>query len=145
MPGAFFSSELFHSFSEIVEEWAQDDPGVLDYFGCKSLVRQSHGESLLSYFRARYRIKGLYLMDEPETTLSPRSQLELLKVLVRMSREGHAQFIVASHSPILLACPGASLLSFDGGPVHPTSYEETDYYGLYADFLNDREKYLRDI
>jgi predicted ATPase len=145
VPGSFFSSELFHNFSEIVEEWAEDDPGMLDYFGGKSLVAQSHGESLLSYFRSRYRIKGLYLMDEPETALSPRSQLELLKVLAQMGREGHAQFIIASHSPILLACPGASLLSFDGDRIEPTTYEKTEYFRIYSDFLRNPARYLKDL
>lgn len=142
VPGSFFSSELFHNFSEIVEEWAEDDPGMLEYFGGKSLVSQSHGEALLGYFRSRYRIQGLYFLDEPETALSPRSQIELLNVLARMSREGHAQFLVATHSPILLACPGASLLSFDGGRVKPDTYENTQYFRVYSDFLRNPARYL---
>ncbi len=144
VPGSFFSSELFHNFAEIVEEWAEDDPGMLDYFGGKSLVRLSHGESLLSYFRSRYRIEGLYFLDEPETALTPRSQLELLKVLIRTSRAGHAQFIIASHSPILLACPGAQLLSFDGDRVQSVEYERTEHYRLYREFMADRGKFLNE-
>lgn len=145
VPGSFFSSELFHNFSEIVQEWEEADPGTLDYFGGKSLVTQSHGQSLMSYFRARYRIPGIYFMDEPETALSPRSQLDLLRVLAEMGRAGHAQFIIASHSPILLACPGACLYSFDEMPIRRVEYETTDYYRFYRDFMNRRETFLKDL
>jgi predicted ATPase len=104
---------------------------------------QSHGQSLLSFFAARYQIKGLYLMDEPETALSPRSQMELLKILFQMSQKGHAQFIIATHSPILLSCPGATIFSFDRVPIQPIEYEQTEYFQFYKDFMNYREKYLR--
>jgi predicted ATPase len=96
----------------------------------------------MSYFESRYKIKGLYLLDEPETALSPKSQLKLLEVLTRMGRAGHAQFIVATHSPILLACPGATIYSFDHCPVEPVRYEETSHYQIYAAFMKDREQYL---
>ena len=140
VPGSFFSSELFFNFSRIVEEWAEDDPEMLDYFGGRSLVRQSHGQSMIAYFKSRYRIKGLYFMDEPETALSPKTQLELLRVLEEMSRDGHAQFIIASHSPILLACPGARLYTFDEPAVGPIEYEQTGHYRLYRDFLTQTGK-----
>lgn len=142
VPGSFFSSELFHNFSRIVEEWAEDDPGMLDYFGGKSLVRMSHGESLLAYFRSRYRIPGLYFMDEPETALSPPNQLQLVKVLAQMTRDGHAQFIIATHSPIVLACPGAAILSFDGEAIHPVRYEDTPTYRFYRSFLADPSRHV---
>lgn len=142
VPGSYFSSEQFRLFAQNVEEWAISDPEMLKYFGGKSLVAQSHGQSLMSYFKARYRIKGLYLLDEPETALSPRSQLEFLKVLKEISAQGHAQFIIASHSPIILACPGAHIYSFDHVPVKRVSYEETDYYRIYKGFLEDRGRFL---
>jgi predicted ATPase len=81
-------------------------------------------------------------MDEPETALSPRSQLKLLKILTQMSMAGHAQFILATHSPILLACPQAMIYSFDHIPVKPLKYEETEHYRLYQGFMADRSKYL---
>lgn len=142
VPGAFFGSEIFRDFTVFLDEWAMKDPGQLEYFGGKSLVSQSHGQSMMSYFRARYRIKGLYLMDEPETALSPRSQLELLDILNTHSRAGHAQFIIATHSPILLACDNAKILSFDHAPVHAIEYEDTEHYRIYKDFLNNRKSYL---
>jgi predicted ATPase len=145
VPGAFFSSQIFQDFARFLDEWAKADPGILEYFGGSSLVTQSHGQSLISFFEARYKIKGLYLMDEPETALSPKSQLRLLQILKRMSEAGHAQFIVASHSPILLAYPGAKIYSFDRAPVASISYEETEYYRLYKDFINNPDKYLAEL
>jgi predicted ATPase len=96
----------------------------------------------MSFFKARYKFRGLYLLDEPETALSPRSQLELLQVLKDNSEAGHAQFIIATHSPILMACPGATIYSFDEIPVKGIDYEKTEHYRIYRDFMADRSKYL---
>ncbi len=143
--GSFFGSEVFRDFARYLDEWAVADPRILRYFGGKSLMTQSHGQSLMSLFRARYQIKGLYLMDEPETALSPKSQIELLKVIKDMGDAGHAQFIIATHSPILLACPGADIYSFDNSPLKTVEYEDTDYYRIYKSFLENRMKYLETI
>jgi len=93
---------------------------------------------MMSYFRSRYQIKGVYLLDEPETALSPRSQLELLEIIGENVRAEHAQFIIATHSPILLACNGAKIYSFDHVPVREIDYEETEHYKIYKSFLIDR-------
>lgn len=138
VPGSFFSGEMFRDFSRLLDVWSVKDPGMLDYFGGRSLLSQSHGQSLMSYFRNRYRIRGLYLLDEPETALSPRSQLALLSLLNELGKAGHAQFLIASHSPILLACPGARILSFDEIPVQRVEYEETDIFRIYRAFMEDR-------
>jgi predicted ATPase len=145
VPGSFFASQIFQDFARFLDEWAKADPGILAYFGGNSLITQSHGQSLISFFESRYRIKGLYLLDEPETALSPLNQLKLLRVIKNMSQAGHAQFIIASHSPILLAYPEAVIYSFDSVPVKPINYEETAYYKLYKDFLDNREKYLQEL
>jgi predicted ATPase len=142
VPGSFFGSDIFKHFAMSLDEWAASDPSQLKYFGGKSLVTQSQGQSLLSFFRSRYRIPGLYLLDEPETALSPRSQLELLEILGKMSGAGHAQFILATHSPLLLACPQARIYSFDHIPVQPVAYEETEHYRIYKSFMADPGKYL---
>jgi len=141
VPGSFFGSEIFRDFANILDEWAASDPGHLKYFGGKSLVTQSHGQSMMSYFRSRYQIKGVYFLDEPETALSPRSQLELLEVIGENSRAGHAQFIIATHSPILLACEGARIYSFDHVPARVIEYEETEHYRVYKNFFIDRTKH----
>ncbi len=114
----------------------------LKYFCGQSLVTQSHGQSIMAFFRARYQIQGVYLLDEPETVLSPKTQLALLDLLTQMGRAGHAQFIVATHSPILLACPGATIFSFDHVPISPVEYEDTEHYRLYRSFMEDRHRYL---
>jgi predicted ATPase len=145
VPGSFFASQIFQDFVRFLDEWAKADPGILEYFGGNSLMTQSHGQSLISFFESRYKIKGIYFMDEPETALSPQSQLNLLKIIKKMAEAGHAQFIIASHSPILLAYPGAIIYSFDSMPVKTIGYEETEYYQIYKDFINNREKYLRDL
>ena len=142
VPGSFFAAEIFKTFAQNLDEWAASDPGQLKYFGGKSLLTQSHGQSLMSFFRTRYLIKGLYLLDEPETALSPSSQVELLRLLKEIGQAGHAQFIVASHSPILLACPGATIYSFDHVPVREVGYQETEHYRVYKDFLDHPDKYL---
>lgn len=145
VPGSFFASEIFRDFTQYLDEWAVADPEMLKYFGGESLVTQSHGQSIMSLFRARYKVKGLYLLDEPETALSPKSQLELLTILKEMGEAGHAQFIIATHSPILLACPGAVIYSFDHIPIERIDYEETNQFRIYKDFLLDRDKYLPEI
>lgn len=142
VPGSYFSSDIFRDFAQSLDAWAAADSGMLKYFGGKSLMTQSHGQSVMSLFKARYKIKGLYFLDEPETALSPKSQVELLKLLEDMSRAGHAQFIIATHSPILLACSGAIICSFDHLPVKQIEYEDTEHYQIYKDFIENRTKYV---
>lgn len=141
VPGSFFASAVFQDFARILDEWASSDPGQLDYFGGQSLLTQSHGQSIMSFFRARYAIKGLYLLDEPETALSPRTQIELLKLLTETAAAGHAQFLIATHSPILLACPAATIYTFDESPIRPIPYEQTDHYRIYKAFMDDRRSF----
>lgn len=142
VPGSFFASEIFRHYAVNIDEWSRANPGILKYYGGETFLNKSHGQYHMAYFKSRYKIKGLYLLDEPENALSPKRQLELLGVLKEMSREGHAQFIIATHSPILLALPGACIYSFDHIPVSRVRYEETDYYRIYRDFLNNPDKYL---
>jgi len=142
VPGAFFGSEIFHHFTRILDEWAAADPKLLDCFGGGSLLERSHGQRHMAYFTNRFRIKGLYLIDEPENALPPMMQIALMKLLNMISSGGDTQFIIASHSPILLAYPGADIYSFDRSPIRLVRYEDTDYYRIYRDFLNNRERYL---
>lgn len=140
--GSFFASELFRHFAEALDQWGKADAGCLDYFGSTSLIVKSHGQSHMAFFEHRFARKGLYLLDEPENALSPKWQLELLRLLSRFSGRGDVQFIIATHSPILLALPGAAIYSFDQAPIRRVEYEDTDYYRIYRDFLDNREKYL---
>ena len=142
VPGSFFSSQIFRNFAQLVDEWEACNPGQIDYFGGKSLLTQSHGQSLMSFFSARYKIKGIYLLDEPETALSPKSQLELLKLLQEVGGSDGVQFIIATHSPILLACPGAVIYAFDRSPLKAIRYEETEHYRVYKSFMENPGRYL---
>lgn len=134
-PGAFFSAETYEHMAKSIDGWAAADPGLLDYFGGKSLVEQSHGESFMSFFKSRFTIEGVYFLDEPETALSPSRQLEFLKFLREMSSDGHAQFFIATHSPLLLSCPGATISSFDKPSIQEIAYEETEHFCVYRDFM----------
>jgi len=142
VPGSFFGSAIFHHFAQILDGWAAADPGQLKHFGGKSLLTQSHGQSLMTFFRNRYRLKGLYLLDEPETALSPRSQLDLLEILANVGDGRKSQFIISTHSPLLLACPGAVIYTFDAAPIRTIPYEETEHYRIYKSFMKDRSPYL---
>ena len=135
VPGSYFGSEIFGDFRKILDGWAASDPGQLIYFGGKSLVTQSHGQSTMSYFESRYKLKGIYFLDEPETALSPRSQLKLMNIITDNAVKGHAQFLIATHSPILLGIENATIYSFDFDSVQETEYEETDHYKIYKHFL----------
>jgi predicted ATPase len=136
VPGSFFSPELFRHFSQLVDEWAEASPGLLDYFGGSSLMTQSHGQSCLSYFKSRFKIKGIHFLDEPEAALSPASQVEFVKVITEMSEAGIAQFFISTHSPIIMSCKQAIIYSFDGIPIDRISYKDTSHYRIYKDFFS---------
>jgi predicted ATPase len=142
VPGSLFRAETFRDLSDFLDDVALCDPGRLKYHGGRILNTLSHGESMLAYFSGRYRIKGLYLLDEPEAALSPASQVKFVKLLRHLEAEEHAQFIIATHSPILLAHPGAQILSFDGPEIEEVRYEETSHYRVYKEFFADREAVL---
>ncbi len=105
---------------------------------------RSHGEAFLNFFQERLVPRGLYLLDEPEAALSPQRQLTLLAIMFDLVAEG-AQFIVATHSPLLLAYPGARIYSFDDGAIESIAWEQTEHVRLTRDFLSNPERYLRNL
>lgn len=139
----FLRAESFYNVATQVEEYRDGDEPSIYYrpYGGRSLHEQSHGESFLALVQGRFRGKGFYLLDEPEAALSPQRQLTLLISLHRLAEEG-SQFLIASHSPILLGLPGAAILSFDGGEIHEVTYEETESFQVTEMFLNHREYLL---
>ncbi|WP_241156752.1 AAA family ATPase [Bacillus sp. FJAT-42376] len=143
--GFFFRAESFYHFASHIDEMAKQDPPVLKSYGGKSLHSQSHGESFLSLFTNRLGEKAIYLLDEPEAALSPQRQLSLLRIIYDLTRDGDSQFIIATHSPILLGYPGASILLFDEGELVETEYEQTGHYQLTKYFLDNRKKFLAEI
>jgi predicted ATPase len=107
---------------------------------------RSHGEQFLALFQARLAPEGLYLLDEPEMPLSPSRQLALLSLLREASSGPRSsQFVIATHSPILLALPGAAILSFDEVPIREVPYDELEHVRLTRDFLNRPQSYLRHL
>jgi len=108
----------------------------------ENLDANSHGESFFKLFQARLVPDGLYLLDEPETPFSPKRQMALLVLLHDMVQK-NCQFIIATHSPILMAYPGACILNFDELPVRPTPYDQLEHVNLVRSFLNNPEKMLR--
>ena len=134
--GYFLRAESFYNVATKEEEYSRGPGGRPQHFHEKS-----HGESFLSLAQNSFRGGGLYLLDEPEAALSPQRQLILLVEIDRCARKG-AQFIIATHSPILLGLPGAEILSFDDGQIHPVSYEETESYQVTALFINNRQQIL---
>lgn len=135
----FFRAESFFNVASKAEDYRDMTPKEVYYarYGGKSLHEQSHGESFLAYFQSFDR-EGLYIMDEPEAALSPQRQLTLLIQIAKMAQRG-SQFIIASHSPILLGIPGADILSFDDGEIRRCGYEETESYQVMEMFINHRE------
>lgn len=138
----FFRAESFFNLATKAEEYDRYNP-CGHSFGDKGLHDQSHGESFLAFFQSFDR-DGLYIMDEPEAALSPQRQLTLLIQIAQMAQAG-AQFIIATHSPILLGVPDAQILSFDDGRIHPCTYEETDSYQVTKMFLNHRERMFQQL
>lgn len=128
--GQYLRAESFYSVATTVSERYNDDGLMPDWHA------MSHGESFLSFLAPR-RGRGLFLMDEPEAALSPRRQLELTRLVAGRAAEG-SQFVIATHSPIVLATPGAQVLSFDCGEVREVDWRETDAVRVMRGFLDER-------
>jgi predicted ATPase len=171
--GFFLRAEDFFGFTRSVakmraEFLAELDEIAVDYAGASAKARalregpvraslqamesrygadldaSSHGQSFLTLFRSRFVPGGLYLLDEPEAPLSPQSQLALLAMMKDMVAQD-AQFVIATHSPILLAFPGAAIYSFDVSPLAPVAYAELEHVNLTRDFLANPERFLRHL
>ena len=134
--GYFLRAESFYNVATMEEEYSKGPGGRPMH-----LHRRSHGESFLEITQNQFKQNGLYLLDEPEAALSPQRQLTLLIEIDRCAKE-ESQFIIVTHSPILLGIPGAEILNFDGGSIHLCKYEETDSYQITSMFINDRERML---
>ena len=108
------------------------------------LDANSHGESYFQLFKARFVPNGLYLLDEPEAPLSPMRQLAFLTMVRHMVGQ-NAQFIIATHSPIIMAYPDAAILNFDDGKIQETQYEDLEHVIITRTFLNNPERFLRHL
>lgn len=136
MCGYFLRAESFYNVATKEEEYADIGHPSEKYH------EKSHGESFLALTQKQLRPDGLYLFDEPEAALSPQRQLTLLMEIYECAKNG-SQFIIATHSPILLGIPDAQILSFDDGKIHPCKYEDTESFRITEMFINNRERILR--
>lgn len=143
--GFFLRAESFYQFASHIDELASEYPIVYEGYGGTSLHEQSHGESFLSLFTNHFKGKSIYLLDEPEAALSPQRQLAFMKIIHDLISTENCQFIITTHSPILLGYPGATIYSFDDGEIHEIDYEMTDHYQITKYFLQNREKFLKDL
>lgn len=141
--GFFLRAESFFNVATHIEQ-LDDGPGgppIIDAYGGVSLHEQSHGESFLSLIRNRFGPNGLYILDEPEAALSLRGNLALMRRMHDLEGEG-SQFIVATHSPILLGYPNAQIYVLDETGIATANYEDTEQYELTRSFLDNRERFL---
>ena len=142
--GFFLRAESFYNVATNIGE--MDDAGglgapVIQSFGGISLHEQSHGESFLSVVLHRFGGNGLYILDEPEAALSPMRLLTLLSAMDRLVKN-NSQFIISTHSPILMAYPGAEILELSDEGIRSVGYKETEHYQVTKQFLENPEKML---
>jgi predicted ATPase len=142
--GFFMRAESFFNFASYIDELAVDDRRIFNAYGGRSLHEQSHGESFLSLFNNQFE-SGIYILDEPEAALSPARILAFMSVIHELDRSGRAQFLVATHSPMLICYPGATIYQFDEDGVSETSYEDTEHFYLTKSFLDNPALYLRHL
>lgn len=138
--GFFLRAESFYNVASEVDR-LDDDPAFIRLYGGKSLHAQSHGESFLALMHNRFWGNGLYILDEPEAALSPSRQLSLLARLHSLVKK-RSQFIIATHSPILMAYPDAQILLLNDDGITPIVYEQTDHYEITRRFLENPKRML---
>ena len=138
--GFFLRAETLFNFATYLEQVGS----TFRAYGGKSLHQQSHGEAFLTFFRDRFVPNGTYFLDEPEAPLSPFRQLAFL-ALVREAVDAGCQIVMATHSPILLACPDAAIWSFDEAPIRQVAWRDLEHVSLTRDFLNDPDAFLRHL
>jgi predicted ATPase len=145
--GYFFRAEFHAHFASLLEQRKADPDFLGDpyaRYGGRSLHTRSHGEAFLEVFGSWMR-PGILLMDEPESALSPQRQLTLLVRMAKLAAKGRVQFVIATHSPILLTFPGATIFSFDGGEVAEVRLEETAHFQITKGLLDSPELYWRHL
>ncbi len=135
----FLRAESFYNIATYM-----DEVQYLEGYGGRSLHAQSHGESFMATLLNKFRGNGLYLLDEPEAALSPSRQMAAL-VRIHDLVQGGSQFIIATHSPILLAYPSSKIIAFDKHGLHEIEYEQTEHYSITRDFLNNYKRRLEQL
>ncbi len=143
--GFFLRAESFYNVASEVDRLdAEGPPGLLERYGGRSLHAQSHGESFLALILHRFGPQGLYLLDEPEAALSPARQMTLLYRIHQLSQKG-CQFIIATHSPMLMTLPDADIWLLEASGIRHVPYTETEHYQLMRAFLDQPQRMLKTL
>jgi predicted ATPase len=146
--GFFLRAESYFNVATEIERLDEDPtagPPVIGGYGGVSLHEQSHGESFLALATHRFAGHGLYILDEPEAALSPQRQLTLLSIINQLVEEQASQFVIATHSPILMAYPKALIYRLAPNGIERVAYEDTEHYRITRDFLNAPEHYFKTL
>ncbi len=140
----FLRAESFFNLATEIEHLDQDEggPKIINFYGGTSLHEQSHGESFMTLLTHRFGAKGLYILDEPESALSPQRQLAALFRIHDLINEG-SQFLIATHSPILLAYPDSKIYQCSADGIETVSYEETETFQIMKAFINNPQHALK--
>jgi predicted ATPase len=141
---SFFNTVSY--MDELDKEEAPHSASISAFYGGRSLHTRSHGETFFKLLELKFQRNGLFLLDEPEAALSPQRQLAFLVLLHDvLKKHKDAQFIISTHSPVLLGYPKAQIVSFDDGTLHEIEYEETAPMQIVQRFVNRREKFLEEL
>ena len=143
--GFFLRAESFYNAASYIDELDREAPSfhkLIDSYGGVSLHNQSHGESFLALVQNRFGDNGLYILDEPEAALSPMRIMTLMVEIDRLRRAG-SQFIIATHSPILLTMPDSEIFEFSENGISKVHYKDTEHYQITRNFLENPEKMLK--
>jgi predicted ATPase len=145
--GFFLRAESYFNVATEIERLDEEPgaPRIIDGYGGVSLHEQSHGESFLALANHRFRGHGLYILDEPEAALSPQRQLTLLSIINDLVEERASQFVIATHSPILMAYPKALIYRLAPKGIERVAYEDTEHYRITRDFLNSPERFFKGL
>lgn len=138
--GFFLRAESFYNLATNIDNLEREVPGLLSSYGGLSLHQQSHGESFFSVFMNRFRGRGLYILDEPEAALSPSRQMAMVSKIHELVKQD-SQFVIATHSPIIMAYPNAVVYEVKDA-IRKVNYEETEHYQIMKSFVNNTDKML---
>ena len=145
--GYFLRAESFYNVASEIDKLDAEPltaPRIIDGYGGVSLHHQSHGESFMTLMTQRFKGQGFYILDEPEAALSPQRQLAVLSRMHDLVQQG-SQFIIATHSAILMAYPEASIYQFSHDGIAPVAYEDTEHFQVTRDFLANPQRMLRQL
>lgn len=145
----FLRAETFYNLASNIEDLDREDdpisgPKIINSYGGRSLHEQSHGESFFAAFTERFKGKGLYILDEPEAALSPLRQMSMLARINDLVKEG-SQFIIATHSPIIMAYPNAKIIQLSEDEIYESTLEATQHYSIMKQFFENKDRMLHHL